>query len=67
MNVPKLRGKMAEKNVTRESLAKVLNINIATLHRKLTGKSKFTTDEAKKIANILELEEDEIISIFFKD
>ena len=44
---------MARNGVTRKDLAQVLGCTVATVGRKLTGKSKFDFAQAKKIKNYL--------------
>lgn len=65
MNILKLRGKMVENCVNVEALASVLEIDRATLYRKLNDGEKFTIGEARKINEVLELTKDEANEIFF--
>lgn len=60
----KLRGRMAEKNVTQEKLAKELGISKATMNNRLNGKSEFGLKELQIIFQILDLED--IESYFFE-
>ena len=53
---PNLRAEMKRKGITLAWLADQLGITIGTLSQKLTGKSPFTLNEAKKIKEILELD-----------
>lgn len=53
---PNLRAEMKRKGITLAWLAEQLGITIGTLSQKLTGKSPFTLNEAKKIKEILELD-----------
>lgn len=62
---PNLRAEMKRKGITLAWLADQLGITIGTLSQKLTGKSPFTLNEAKKIKEILEL--DIPIEILFKE
>lgn len=66
MNIPKLKGKMRELNITQENLAKSIGISIATLNRKLQTEQgeAFTVGEAMKIAEILGLDGTEASDIF---
>lgn len=61
----KLRGKMAEKNITFDKLASILGINYATLYRKTKGESEFTRCEIQQISNALSLSWQEVKDIFF--
>lgn len=65
MNILKLRGKMVEKEMRVESLAATLEIDRATLYRKLNNGESFTVGEARKIKNALELTREEAHDIFF--
>lgn len=68
MNVAKLKGKMRERNVTQEEMAKKLGIALSTMNRKLQDDAVgggFTVGEAHKMYEVLELSNDEAVSIFF--
>lgn len=65
VNINKLRGKMVEKEINVERLAKLLNTDRSTLYRKLNSAERITIGEATKIKSILELTETEAIEIFF--
>lgn len=47
VNRSKLRGKLAENEITREQLAEKLGISCSTLHYKMKGESEFTETEIK--------------------
>lgn len=65
-NVKKLRGKMVEKNITIESLAKKLGMNRSTLYRKLNNDADMLlVKEANAIVTELGLSADEAMAIFF--
>ena len=49
----KLKGIMAEKQITQKMLADKLDISISTLNFKINGKSNFPLNEAIKISEIL--------------
>lgn len=62
----KLTNKMAEMKVSKAELANELGIHKSTLYRKLDNNGEdFTVAEANKIVEVLELNKDEAISIFF--
>jgi predicted transcriptional regulator len=56
---------MVENCVNVEALASILEIDRATLYRKLNDGEKFTIGEARKINEVLELNKDEANEIFF--
>lgn len=55
----KLRGK------TQENLATALNMNPATMNKKINGASEFKLQEIQKLAEVLDLSSEDIITIFF--
>jgi transcriptional regulator with XRE-family HTH domain len=63
MNVNKLKGLMAENDITQQEIAKLLNISPTGLNKKLTGKSEFKASEIKILADFFKVSTD----IFFKD
>ena len=62
-NKLKFKAAVVEKGKTLEDVANFLNINYATLYRKMNGHSEFSRDEIQKICGFLELESP--IDIFF--
>lgn len=50
-------------DMTLEDVAKLLNINIVTLYRKINGESDFYRKEIQKIGSVIGAEK--IMSIFF--
>lgn len=66
VNVNKLKGKVVENGMNITELADKVNIDKATMYRKLNvnGES-FTIKEADLIAKVLKLTLEEINSIFF--
>ena len=66
ININKLKGKIIEKGFSIGLLADQLGIDKSTLYRKLSKNGEsISIAEANKIAEILELDAKEIISIFF--
>ena len=63
MNINKLKGKMVEVGMTQEKLAINLGISVQSLNAKLNSRSCLTIEEAKKITDILHIENP--IEIFF--
>ena len=66
VNVNKLKGKIIERGLKIEQVAKMLGITSSTLYRKfkMQGES-ITIREAKTLSIILELTPKEVNSIFF--
>lgn len=66
INVLKLKGKMVERGVTTEDLAKQLGIDRTTLYRKFKNNgSSFTIREANEIVCFLKLSKEDANAIFF--
>ena len=66
IDVQKLKGKIVEKGLNVERLAKMIGVNKSTLYRKLNGTADdITIGEALSIARVLELNRDEATTIFF--
>lgn len=65
MNKDKLLGKIKEHGKTIEGFAKELGLSNSSMYRKVNGKSQFTREEIKRIASILELDNGELLEIFF--
>ena len=65
MNVPKLKGIMAEKGVSGNVLASKAGIERSKLHRRLNNGEKITVEEAQLIKDALDLTNEEAVAIFF--
>lgn len=63
-DVAKLKGKIAENELTQEELAKRISIDRSTLNRKLKTGEAFTIGEANRIVAVLKLTRDEAVKIF---
>lgn len=61
----KLLGKMREKNITQEKLAKELNLQAPTLSQKINNKAHFKQSEIFKIIKLLNIDSNEIGEYFF--
>ena len=59
----KLKGLMAENNITQKDLAEELELNPSTLNFKINGKNEFTLTEAKKISGLFKKPIEEIFFI----
>ena len=66
VNVNKLRGKIVENGLNMSTLAIELEIDRSTLYRKVNSEwDKLTIKEANKIVEILSLDPQEAMAIFF--
>lgn len=52
----KLRGLMAEKKLKQIDVADALNVSLATINAKLTGKIEFTVKEVRELARVFNVE-----------
>ena len=64
-NIPELKAECIRNNITLEELAARIGINSATLHRKMTGRSEFLRRELQAIKDILHLNDERFLFIFF--
>lgn len=64
VNIAMLKGKMVEKGINTEQLAKAMGIDRATLYRKFGKAEKITIGEASKMKAILGLSDHEAYEIF---
>lgn len=64
-NHAKLLGRMRELGFTQEILSKSMGIGECTLNAKLNGKGFFSTKEIDKIAELLQIPNEEIGAYFF--
>ena len=67
VNVRKLRAKMVEHGYNIAKLSKAININTATMYRKINADGAFTLGEAHDICRVLSLSEEEAVSIFLPE
>lgn len=65
VDVNRLKGKLVEKGVNVETLAKLIGSERSTLYRKLNNAEKITVGEAKKMQVALEIPIEEAAAIFF--
>ena len=63
----KLKGRMKEKELTQEDVAKHIDKDKSTLNLKLNNQSYFVQDEILKIVNLLEIPAEEIKEYFFTE
>lgn len=64
-NYGKLLGRLKEKNITQDVLAKKIGLQPPTLSQKLNNKAKFKQAEISKICDVLEILPSEIGAYFF--
>ena len=57
INIPKIKGRMVEKNITQEKLSALIGIDRSTLNRKINNVEgeTLTVKEATQISRILEI------------
>lgn len=60
----RLKGKMAERGVRQEDLARAVGIDRSTLNRRLKTGEDFTIGEANKVVAFLQLPVEDAIKIF---
>ena len=66
VNIQKLKGRIVEKNLNGEKVAKALNINTATWYRKLNEEGKtLTIAEVWQLGRMLDLDHNDMQAIFF--
>jgi predicted transcriptional regulator len=61
----KLRASVVLAGLTMEDVAKSLNINVATLYRKMNGESDFTRGEVQTLRTVLKIDAETAEAIFF--
>ena len=65
MNVNELRAEMFRRGVKASDAAGRLGISPSTLYRKMRGKSEFFQSEIIGLSEMLELDNDRIMAVFF--
>ena len=64
-NMDALRGKMAERRISHEEMAKRIGVDVSTFYRKMKSDGvNFTVGQMHKIVEILGLSNEEAASIF---
>lgn len=63
----KLKGKIREKCGTQESFAKLIGIGRVSLSKRLNNQMEFSQEEMFRACKVLDIEETEIPSVFFKE
>lgn len=67
INYAKLKGLMAERGLTVVGLAQMLGVSRQAASEKVNGKTRITVTDAQTIAKALNMNKEEIDTIFFKD
>lgn len=65
MNVNELRAELVRQGISLRALATCLGIDRSTLYKKMTGKTQFLQSEIAMIGEILHLDSNGIVAIFF--
>lgn len=66
VNVNRLRGIIVERGLNGKKIAESLGINQSTYYRKLRANGAgFTISQVSKLTELLELDDDERVAIFF--
>ena len=61
------KAEVVRRNLTLENVANDIGIDVATLHRKMSGVSDFYRSEIEKIIKFLNLSNEDVLRIFFAD
>lgn len=67
INTLKLKAAIAESGMNQEQIAKMLGVSLCTFNYKLNGTSEFKASEIKKLAELLKMENETMVKIFFAD
>lgn len=67
INILKLKGRLKEKNLTQEKMAKLMEIHPSTLNKKLNNETgeHLTIEEVNQIKKILDIPLNEVNLYFF--
>lgn len=66
MDKNKFRAALALKGYSYEDIAKKIGVHVTSISNKVNGKTEFNREEIKKIVNILELNPEELMWVFFE-
>lgn len=66
-NTLKLKAAIAESGLNQEQIAEMLGVSLCTFNYKLNGTSEFKASEIKKLAELLKMENETMVKIFFAD
>ncbi len=65
INANKIKGRMKELGIVQKDVAEFLGIATPTVSQKINGIRPMDLDEARKLANLLQLKDDEFGAYFF--
>lgn len=65
INTCKIKGRMKEKDLSQEDVAKKLGIAQSTFSQKINGIRGLSLDEANKLSEVLEIPQNEFGDYFF--
>ena len=57
LNISKLKGKIAESGIQKKELAKQFGMSVQAINKKLSGKTKISTDDAEKFCTLLHIDD----------
>lgn len=66
-NTLKLKAAIAESGLNQEQIANMLNLSVGTFNYKLHNKNEFKESEIKKLIELLKLNSELVMLIFFAD
>ena len=64
-NVNKLKAKIVEKGMNMDEFARFTGLTKGKIYRRFKHPSEITIEEVDKIADVLDVNQDEAVSIFF--
>ena len=65
LNVSKIKGRLAEMNLTQKDVANALGIALPTASQKINRVRPMDLDEAEKLAKLLQIQDSEFREYFF--
>ncbi len=65
LNVNKIKGRLAEMNLTQKDVANALGIALPTASQKINRVRPMDLDEAEKLAKLLKIQDSEFREYFF--
>ena len=67
MNADRLLGKIKERRLTQNKDADAIGIRLSAFRRKIEGKTEFTREEINAVCKCLDIDDSDLLSIFFDD
>ena len=65
MKNKELMAEMKRADKTQQQMSDALSITISTFNKKINGQSQFTVKEVSKIKDVLDIDNDRLLTIFF--